>query len=145
MTTRREPTPGQPITSVDAGSLAAEAGLRHGDRVVAVNGVAPRDAIDFRFRTTEDFVALDVIHDGAPGVVEFEKPTDETLGIEFAGEAFGGTSLCNNKCFFCFLKGTAQGPAAAAVHQGRRLPPLVSARQLCHAHQSLDDDDWHAP
>ena len=109
MTPRAEPAPGQPIASVDAGSLADEAGLRPGDRVVAVNGVAPRDAIDFRFRTTEDFVALDVIHDGAPGVVEFEKPTDETLGIEFTGEAFGGTSLCNNKCFFCFLKGLPKG------------------------------------
>ena len=141
MTPRAEPAPGQPIASVDAGSLAAEAGLRPGDRVVAVNGVAPRDAIDFRFRTTEDFVALDVIHDGAPGVVEFEKSTDETLGIEFGGEAFGGTSLCNNKCFFCFLKG---------LPKGLRRPLYVKDDdyRLSFLHgnfvtlTNLEEDDW---
>ncbi len=138
---RRTRMAGEPIASVDAGSLAAEAGLRPGDRVVAVNGVAPRDPIDFRFRTTEDFVELDVIHDGAPGVVEFEKPPDETLGIEFAGEAFGGTSLCNNKCFFCFLKG---------LPKGLRKPLYVKDDdyRLSFLHgnfvtlTNLDEDDW---
>jgi len=132
---------GERIAAVAADSLAAEAGLQAGDRVLAVNGLAPRDAIDFRFQTTDEVVELDVIHDGEFGVVEFEKPTDETLGIEFGGEAFGGTSLCNNKCFFCFLKG---------LPKGLRKPLYVKDDdyRLSFLHgnfvtlTNLTDDDW---
>lgn len=97
------------IASIEPDSLAQEAGLQPGDRVLRVNGDAPRDQLDYRFRTTDSFVSLDVIHDGEPGVVEFEKPIDEPLGIEFADDAFDGTRICNNTCFFCFLKGLPKG------------------------------------
>ena len=50
-----------------------------------------------------------MIHDGEPGIVEFEKPIDEPLGIEFSDDAFDGTRICNNACFFCFLKGLPKG------------------------------------
>ena len=97
------------IASIEPDSLAQEAGLQPGDRVLRVNGEAPRDQLDYRFQTTDSFVSLDVIHDGEPGIVEFEKPIDEPLGIEFADDAFDGTRICNNTCFFCFLKGLPKG------------------------------------
>ena len=97
------------IAAITPGSLAAEAGLHPGDRVLAVNDRPLRDQLDYRFQTTEEFVALTVVHDGEEGVVEFEKPPDEPLGLEFSEDAFDGTQLCNNKCFFCFLKGLPKG------------------------------------
>ena len=97
------------ILQVEPGSLAEEAGLQPGDRVLAVDGRPVRDAIDYRFKTTDALVSLDVIHDGETATVEFEKPIDEPLGIEFSDDAFGGTEICNNKCFFCFLKGLPKG------------------------------------
>ena len=97
------------IAAVTPGSLAAEAGLRPGDRVLAVNDQPITDQLDYRFQTTEEFVALTVVHDGATAVVEFEKPADESIGVEFTDDAFDGTRLCNNKCFFCFLKGLPKG------------------------------------
>ena len=97
------------ILAIEPGSLADEAGLAPGDQVLAIDGQPLRDAVDYRFRTSESLVSLDVIHEGEPGVVEFEKPIDESLGIEFEDDAFGGTSICNNKCFFCFLKGLPKG------------------------------------
>ena len=97
------------IASIAPGSLAEEAGLQPGDQVLAVNGAPLRDQLDYRFQTTEDLVELHVIHEGEEGLVEFEKPPDEPLGIEFADGAFDGTTLCNNKCFFCFLKGLPKG------------------------------------
>ncbi|MCZ6546247.1 MAG: DUF512 domain-containing protein [Chloroflexi bacterium] len=97
------------IAAVDPGSLADAAGLTPGDRVLAVNGRPLRDQIDYRFQVTEDLVELTVIHDDARGFVEFEKHPDEPLGIEFSDSAFDGTTLCNNKCFFCFLKGLPKG------------------------------------
>lgn len=103
------PRPHGRIAAVTPGSLAAEAGLRPGDQVLEVNGRALRDQIDYRFETTDSLVELTVIHAGEEGIVEFEKPDDEPLGIEFGEDAFDGTRLCNNRCFFCFLKGLPRG------------------------------------
>ena len=53
------------IAAIDPGSLADDAGLTPGDRVLAVNGRPLRDQIDYRFQVTEDLVELTVIHDDA--------------------------------------------------------------------------------
>ena len=129
------------ISAVIPGSLADEAGLESGDRVLAVNDEPVRDQLDYRFQTTEEFVALDVVHQGEPGVIEFEKPIDEPLGIEFEDDAFDGTRICNNKCFFCFLKG---------LPKGLRRPLYIKDDdyRLSFLHgnfvtlTNLSDDDW---
>ncbi len=138
---RRTDVPAGAINSVEPDSLADEAGLRPGDQVLAVNGRAVRDPVDYRFRTTDDFVELEVVHDGERALVEFEKPIDEPLGIEFDDDAFDGTRICNNKCFFCFLKG---------LPKGLRKPLYIKDDdyRLSFLHgnfvtlTNLSDDDW---
>lgn len=138
---RRSTVPEGAISAVDPDSLAAEAGLRPGDQVLAVNGQAIRDPVDYRFQTTDEFVELEVIHEGEPGIVEFEKPIDEPIGIEFEDQAFDGTRICNNKCFFCFLKG---------LPKGLRKPLYIKDDdyRLSFLHgnfvtmTNLSDDDW---
>ena len=138
---RRTSVPAGAISAVEPDSLADEAGLQPGDQVIAVNGQPIRDPVDYRFQTTDDFVELDVIHNGERGIVEFEKPIDETLGIEFDDDAFDGTRICNNKCFFCFLKG---------LPKGLRRPLYVKDDdyRLSFLHgnfvtlTNLSDDDW---
>ena len=97
------------ISFVEADSLAAEAGLAPGDRVLSANGRPIRDQIDYRFLAADDLVELEIEADGERGIVEFEKHPDAGLGIEFSDAAFDGTRICNNKCFFCFLKGLPKG------------------------------------
>jgi len=97
------------IAAVAPGSLAEEAGLQPGDRVVSVNDTKLRDQIDYRFETAETVVELTVEREEGRGYVEFQKGPDEPLGIEFTDDAFDSTLLCNNKCFFCFLKGLPKG------------------------------------
>ncbi len=97
------------IAAVAPGSLAEEAGLRPGDRVVAANQTKLRDQIDYRFETAESVVELTVEREHEQEYVEFTKEPDESLGIEFADDAFDSTQICNNKCFFCFLKGLPKG------------------------------------
>ena len=97
------------IAAIAPGSLAEEAGLTTGDRVVAVNETELRDQIDYRFETAESVVELTVEREDGRGYVEFTKEPDEPLGIEFADDAFDSTLICNNKCFFCFLKGLPKG------------------------------------
>ena len=137
----RAAVPAGAIGAVESHSLAEEAGLRPGDQVLAVNGRPIRDPIDYRFQTTDNFVELEVVHDGELAVVEFEKPVDEPLGIEFEDEAFDGTRICNNKCFFCFLKG---------LPKGLRRPLYIKDDdyRLSFLHgnfvtlTNLSDDDW---
>ena len=138
---RRTDVPPGAISAVEPDSIADEAGLRPGDQVLAVNGLPIRDPVDYRFQTTDDFVELEVVHDGELAIVEFEKPIDEPLGIEFNDEAFDGTRICNNKCFFCFLKG---------LPKGLRRPLYVKDDdyRLSFLHgnfvtlTNLSDDDW---
>ena len=138
---RRSTVPAGAISAIDPDSLAAEAGLRPGDQVLGVNGQPIRDPVDYRFQTTDEIVELEVVHDGELGLVEFEKPIDEPLGIEFDEEAFDGTRICNNKCFFCFLKG---------LPKGLRRPLYIKDDdyRLSFLHgnfvtlTNLSDDDW---
>ena len=138
---RRSPVPAGAISAVEAGSLAEDAGLRPGDQVLAVNGQTVRDPVDYRFQTTDNFVELEVVHDGDLAMVEFEKPIDEPLGIEFEDDAFDGTRICNNKCFFCFLKGLPKGLR-------RPLYTKDDDYRLSFLHgnfvtlTNLSDDDW---
>ena len=138
---RRSTVPAGAIRTIDPDSLASEAGLQPGDQVLSVNGQQIRDPVDYRFQTTEQLVELEVVHDGEVGFVEFEKPIDEPLGIEFDDEAFDGTRICNNKCFFCFLKG---------LPKGLRRPLYIKDDdyRLSFLHgnfvtmTNLSDDDW---
>ena len=138
---RRSSVPAGAIRTIDPDSLANEAGLQPGDQVLSVNGQQIRDPVDYRFQTTEQLVELEVVHDGEVGFVEFEKPIDEPLGIEFDDEAFDGTRICNNKCFFCFLKG---------LPKGLRRPLYIKDDdyRLSFLHgnfvtlTNLSDDDW---
>ena len=46
---------------------------------------------------------------GARQTVVIDKHPDDDVGLEFAETTFDGTRLCNNTCFFCFLKGLPKG------------------------------------
>jgi len=87
-----------------------------GDRVITVNGRAPRDYIDYRYLAAEARVRLVV--ESAPGEgrskllpngaggrrrVEIEKSVDEDLGLRFTSDVFDGVITCTNRCAFCFV------------------------------------------
>jgi putative radical SAM enzyme (TIGR03279 family) len=105
----RKPNAGGVIDTVRPGSLADEIGLLPGDRVVAIDGNTLQDAVDFQFHAAEESIALEVVRGEQPYVFEIEKHPDEDLGIDFQDAAFDGVRICNNACFFCFLKGNPKG------------------------------------
>ncbi|HEY8171876.1 MAG TPA: DUF512 domain-containing protein, partial [Dehalococcoidia bacterium] len=106
---RRRPNDGGVIDGVRPGSIAAQIGLTPGDRVTAIGGRELRDAVDFQFYASDETIALEVVRDGVAEVIEIEKEPDADLGIEFQDAAFDGVRICNNSCFFCFLKGNPKG------------------------------------
>ncbi|MFN0093265.1 MAG: DUF512 domain-containing protein [Dehalococcoidia bacterium] len=103
------PQPGV-VAGVRRGSLAAEAGVRPGDAVVTIAGQTPRDVVDYRFLQADSEVEVRFrTPEGVEDLVIFEKEPDEDLGIEFERATWDDVLLCNNNCFFCFLKGLPKG------------------------------------
>ncbi len=89
--------------------LAAAAGLRVGDRVLAVNGHPLRDVIDFRFYADGPVATFRFRRGKEEGSVRLRRRPGIDWGIEFAEPLFDGVRLCGNRCLFCFIE---QLPAA---------------------------------
>jgi putative radical SAM enzyme (TIGR03279 family) len=106
---QRPPAPGL-VSAVVPGSLAEEAGIEAGDAVVSVDGRVPRDVVDFQFFAAAHEVEVAIKKaNGLDDLILFEKEIDEDLGIEFERATWDDVILCNNNCFFCFLKGLPKG------------------------------------
>src|SRR6266542_2509692 len=97
------------VGSITPGSGLAQLGLRAGDTILAIDGLAPRDVIDLQLelpgarrlliqRPTGDRLELDV-PDGVaePGALALVEPVP------------GGIRECNNHCEFCFIRGLPAG------------------------------------
>ncbi len=98
------------VSAVTHGSLADLAGVVPGDAIVAIDGRVLRDAIDYQFYAAEpEITARFRKADGREDLVVFEKDADEDLGIAFERATWDGVRVCNNTCFFCFLKGLPKG------------------------------------
>jgi putative radical SAM enzyme (TIGR03279 family) len=95
--------PRNAIEALDAGSIAAEAGLQIGDVVLSVNGHPLTDVVDWRFYSAAEEVSLAVKRNEELLNFALEKGFDEPLGITFAEDLFDRMHICKNKCVFCFL------------------------------------------
>ena len=96
------------VAAVRAGTDAASAGLRAHDRVLAVNGRALRDAIDFQFHAADDVLRLDVERDGIRRAVTVVRARED-LGVELMPPRPGDIATCANKCVFCFIHQLPKG------------------------------------
>lgn len=97
------------IIGVAPGSVAARAGLKVGDRLLAINGKATRDMIDYHFDTVEPRIRLTIERDGQQIEVKLRNAAGEPLGLEFGAPTFDGITVCNNDCPFCFVYRTPKG------------------------------------
>jgi putative radical SAM enzyme (TIGR03279 family) len=92
------------VKAITAGSVAAAAGLRPGDEVVAINDRRLRDVIDAQFFAAEDDVTFALVRDGAPLEAHAARESGQELGIEFEHPTFDiDIRRCNNLCPFCFV------------------------------------------
>ncbi|MCB0981247.1 MAG: DUF512 domain-containing protein [Ilumatobacter sp.] len=91
------------VVAVAPGSPAALAGVAVGDVVAAINGLVPRDVIEWRFAADEAEVVLDVQRGGLELSVEVGKRAGEPLGAEVSSAVFDRVRTCDNHCEFCFI------------------------------------------
>ena len=72
------------INAVIPQSIAEELGFEPGDAIASINGIKPRDLIDYQFLCADEYLELEVIDtQGKLHKVEIEKDYDEDLGLGF--------------------------------------------------------------
>lgn len=92
------------INKIIPDSIADEMGFEIGDSIVSINGMKPRDLIDYQFLCSDEYLELEVLDKrGNLHQLEIEKDYDEDLGLEFENALFDGLIQCNNHCPFCFI------------------------------------------
>ena len=92
------------IESIEPGSIGEELGFEVGDQLISINGVQPRDLIDYKFLIAEEILQLTILDcKGKIHEIELEKDFDDGLGISFTEALFDGLKQCNNQCPFCFI------------------------------------------
>ena len=47
------------VASVELGAIGDELGFEVGDKIISINGIKPRDLIDFRYLITDEELSLD--------------------------------------------------------------------------------------
>jgi len=100
---------GAVVRGIEAGSIAEEAGIQPGDKILSINGVEPRDVLDYQMLMEEEDVEVVIERDGETGLIEIEKWPGEALGVEFSDVTFDGIKQCTNRCVFCFIHQNPKG------------------------------------
>jgi putative radical SAM enzyme (TIGR03279 family) len=91
------------VTSVAPGSPADLAGLLPGDEIVSLDGVVPRDVIEWRLLVDEPEVVLDVRRGGLEQALTVAKAPGAPLGADVDAAIFDEVQTCDNHCEFCFI------------------------------------------
>ena len=93
------------VQTVEEGSPAWEAGIEPGMRIESVNGVRPRDIIDWRWEADGAWFELEVFdpRDSTVSRCELWRESGQDWGIDFTDVLFDGIRTCVNACQFCFM------------------------------------------
>jgi putative radical SAM enzyme (TIGR03279 family) len=103
-----ESAEGVVVATVTPRTPAARAGLRPGDRILAINGAALRDVIDFHFHAGEEHLRLSIERDGRARAARLRRGGSE-LGLQLEAPRPAEIATCANKCVFCFIHQLPKG------------------------------------
>jgi putative radical SAM enzyme (TIGR03279 family) len=91
-------------------SIAEEAGIEAGDRLLSINEKTIKDIFDYRYYQASEELLLEIEKpDGEIWEIEVEKDENEELGLEFEDSLIDGAKSCTNKCIFCFIDQLPKG------------------------------------
>ena len=91
------------IQSVDPGSPAERAGVRPGERLLAIGGHPVTDVLDYRFYGYDRDPVLELEGPGGKRRLRLRKPEGADLGLSFESYLMDKARSCANNCIFCFV------------------------------------------
>ncbi len=92
------------IESIENNSIADEVGFESGDAILSINGIKPRDLIDYQILICDEILEISVLDkNNKVHNITIEKDQDSSLGINFKEALFDSLKECNNQCPFCFI------------------------------------------
>ncbi len=91
------------IVEVVPGSPAERAGLRTGDGVMTVNGLVPRDILEWKRALAEPEVSLGILRDGRGMEATLVALPGQPMGVSVSSAVFDRVQTCDNHCEFCFI------------------------------------------
>lgn len=97
------------ISSVEAGSRAAGAGILANDVLISLNGNEIEDVLDYRFYLAERRVLVKVDRNGKSLDFLITKGEYDDIGLEFETPLMDKKHSCKNKCIFCFIDQNPEG------------------------------------
>jgi len=96
------------VAAVTPRTPAARAGLRPGDRILAINGAPLRDVIDFHFHAGAEHLRLSVAREGRARTARLRR-SGSGLGLQLEAPRPAEIGTCANKCVFCFIHQLPKG------------------------------------
>lgn len=98
------------VSEVLQDSIAEELEIEPGDELLSIDGVKPRDMIDYKFMMATEELTIEILkQNGEIEEIELEKDFDEDLGIVFESAVFDKIKPCLNRCIFCFVDQQPKG------------------------------------
>ena len=91
------------VAGVEHRSAAARAGIVPGDQIVSVNGVVPRDILEWQRLVESDEVELEILRGRESFDVSIRREVGEPFGISISSAVFDRIHTCDNHCEFCFI------------------------------------------
>ena len=91
------------VSSVLESSAASKAGVQVGDQIVLVNGVVPRDILEWHRLVDSDVVDLQIARGRDTLDIVVERLPGEAFGVTINSAVFDRIHTCDNHCEFCFI------------------------------------------
>ena len=91
------------IAGVEPATAGSRSGLLVGDRIVSVNGVSPRDILEWQRLVDGDEIDLQVLRGREVLDIGIERQAGEAFGVSISSAVFDRIHTCDNHCEFCFI------------------------------------------
>lgn len=91
------------VSGVEPMSAASRVGIMPGDRIASVNGVEPRDILEWQRLVESSLVDLQVVRGRESLDFTVERTVGEPFGVSINSAVFDRIHTCDNHCEFCFI------------------------------------------